>query len=452
MNPVRMIAGVLAFAATLASAAPRDEFAYAAPLELAGAGPAHQLSLPLHVYRNTVTPGRADLRVVNADGEVVPYALLGGAVPGPPAEPRRRTLPFYPLHGDAAQGVAALRFSLRGADGTLEVASGGASPTRPLIGYLVDARQIDTPVGAWSFQWEDPVADFDVTVRLHSSDDLLDWQPAAVGVLADLRQGERRFVRRELEVGARRARFWRLSWDAPTAPLVLREARAALQASTASPSRAVLSLSVAAVTGHAGEFTAELPGRLPIDHLNVPLPAVNTVAVATFESRPAADAAWQPVARVDLYRVAPAKSGAAEIRNGDAHIAVNTDPLWRIRIEPADAVPAAAGLMLELSWQPQALVFLARGRAPFTLLYGNAQAQPAAVPAETLLAGVRPPGGGAPAVSAASLGTPVVAGGLERLEPLPPPLPWKRWILWGVLIVGALLLLAMAWRLARTGE
>jgi HAMP domain-containing protein len=31
-------------------------------------------------------------------------------------------------------------------------------------------------------------------------------------------------------------------------------------------------------------------------------------------------------------------------------------------------------------------------------------------------------------------------------------LPWKRWILWGVLIVGALLLLAMAWRLARTGE
>jgi hypothetical protein len=113
-------------------------------------------------------------------------------------------------------------------------------------------------------------------------------------------------------------------------------------------------------------------------------------------------------------------------------------------------VPAAAGLVLEFAWQPRVLLFLARGPAPYTLFYGNAQAQPGGVPADTLLAGVRPAGGGAPAVSPASLGSPVVAGGVGRLVPPAPPLPWKRWILWGVLVVGALLLLAMAWRLARS--
>lgn len=447
----RMFAGLLSLLATVAApGATRDDYAWSAPLQLAGAGPAYQVNLPLHVYRNTVAAGRADLRVTNAAGEVVPYALLGGALPGAPVEPTQRAVPFFPLRGDAARGVAALRLSVHGTDGTLVVASGGTRRGRALIGYLFDTRQLEAPVSGWTLQWKDPPADFDVTAWLQSSDDLLNWEPAAVSVLADLHQGERRFVRREIRIVARQARYWRLSWDAPTAPMALRSATVALQGTAAAPPREALAVTAAAVVGRAGEFSVELPGELPIDQLNVRLPAVNTVAAATFESRRAAADPWRPVARLDLYRVAPSKAGAAEIRNGDTRIGIDTDRQWRVRIEPASAVPATAGLLLEFTWQPRALLFLARGPAPYTLFYGNAQAQSGAVPADTLLAGVRPADGAAPAVSPASLGTPVVAGGVGRLVPPPPPFPWKRWVLWGVLIVGALLLLAMAWRLARS--
>lgn len=443
---------VTAGTAAMTAAPPREEFAFAAPVQLGGTGPAYQLSLPLQVYRYTVWPERADLRIVNADGEVVPYALLDGELAGAPVEPQRATLPFYPLRGNVSQGLAALRFSVRGSDGTVVVASGGVKRARQLLGYLFDARQLESAVSGWSFQWEEPRADFDVTVSLQTSDDLLHWEQAAVGVLADLHQGERRFVRRALAVAPRKARYWRLSWDAPAAPLALREATAELQGDAAASRRESLIIGAAAVAGHAGEYQVEVPGRLPVERVNVRLPAVNTVASAAIASRRVATDPWRAVARLDLYRVAPARGGAAEIRNAEARIGADSDPLWQLRIEPANAVQGAAELKLELGWRPRALVFLARGRAPFTLLYGNAQAVSAAVPAGTLLAGLRPAGGGAPALSPASLGVPALAGGLQRLVPPPPPLPWKRWILWGVLVVGALLLLGMAWRLARSGE
>jgi hypothetical protein len=40
-------------------------------------------------------------------------------------------------------------------------------------------------------------------------------------------------------------------------------------------------------------------------------------------------------------------------------------------------------------------------------------------------------------------------GGPGRLDPPPPPVPWRTWILWGVLCAGVVLLVWMVWRLAR---
>ncbi|MFO1400045.1 MAG: DUF3999 family protein [Steroidobacteraceae bacterium] len=461
MNSRRALHGLLvlgaaaaaAASAAVASAPVREEFAFAAPVQLDGTGPAYQLALPLHVFRYTVRPGRADLRVVNADGEVVPYALLDGELAAAPAEPRKATLPFYPLRGNVSQGLAALRLSVHGSDGTVVVASGGAKRGRQLLGYLFDARALEAAVSGWSFQWDEPRADFDVTVSLQASDDLLHWEPVAAGVLADLRQGERRFVRSTLAIAPRKARYWRLGWDAPVAPLALSAATVELQGDAAAPRRETLIVTAAALAGQPGEYRFEVPGRVPVERVNVRLPFVNSVAAAAIASRGDATDPWRGVARLDLYRVAPARGGAAEIHNGEAIIGTNTDPLWQVRIEPANAVQGVAELKLDLGWRPRALVKRAAALR-ITAGYGNARAIDAAVPAATLLAGLndlkfrrrRAP------TSPASLGVPALAGGLQRLEPPPPPLPWKRWILWGVLVVGALLLLVMAARLARSGE
>ncbi|MFO1427439.1 MAG: DUF3999 family protein [Steroidobacteraceae bacterium] len=434
----RMFAGLLSLLATVAApgATCGTTAAWSAPLQLAGAGPAYQVNLPLHVYRNTVAAGRADLRVTNAAGEVVPYALLGGALPGAPVEPTQRAVPFFPLRGDAARGVAALRLSVHGTDGTLVVASGGTRHGRALIGYLFDTRQLEAPVSGWTLQWEDPPADFDVTAWLQSNDDLLNWEPVAVSVLADLHQGERRFVRREIRIVARQARYWRLSWDAPAAPMVLRSATVRAGAAAAPP-REALVVTAAAVAGRAGEFSVELPGELPIDQLNVCLPAVNTVAAATFESRPRGCGSVASGRAPDLYRVAPSKAGAAEIRNWRCAHRHRYRPARRQRIEPASAVAGHRRTVARprgsrahcCSWRAarrptrSSTAMRRRSLAPCRPTHRWPACGPPTVPRRTYRPRRSAPPGRRrwrrPARAAAA------------------PFPWKRWILWGVLIVGS---------------
>ena len=49
----------------------------------------------------------------------------------------------------------------------------------------------------------------------------------------------------------------------------------------------------------------------------------------------------------------------------------------------------------------------------------------------------------------AALGSARVSAGETALRAAPPPTPWRRWLLWGVLIGGALLVAAFALSLLR---
>jgi len=52
-----------------------QDFAYAVPLQFEGQDALYQATLPLSVYQNTVRSDLGDLRVFNAQGEVVPHML-----------------------------------------------------------------------------------------------------------------------------------------------------------------------------------------------------------------------------------------------------------------------------------------------------------------------------------------------------------------------------------------
>jgi len=103
---------------------------------------------------------------------------------------------------------------------------------------------------------------------------------------------------------------------------------------------------------------------------------------------------------------------------------------------------------LEAGWIPEALRFVARGDAPFELVFGSATATAAETSLEMLdpAAGARPQ---AVQPQSTQAGPMVEAGGAARLLPPPPPLPWKQWMLWAVLVAGVLGLAVLAWRLTR---
>ena len=127
----------------------------------------------------------------------------------------------------------------------------------------------------------------------------------------------------------------------------------------------------------------------------------------------------------------------------------NQDRFYKLQVDSGGGGLGAGLPELKIGWTQQRLYFVARGQGPYTLAYGNASAAGEAAPLDPLLGsldhqkdslfhqtgpagfpcGTRRPGKGSK-------------------KPIPPGL-WKVYTLWTVLVLGVLLLGAMAWRIYR---
>ncbi|HEU4654177.1 MAG TPA: DUF3999 family protein, partial [Steroidobacteraceae bacterium] len=132
---------------------------------------------------------------------------------------------------------------------------------------------------------------------------------------------------------------------------------------------------------------------------------------------------------------------ANERRESDpARLAGVTDRYWRVHI----AHGSATNLSLELGYWPNRVEFVAQGGAPYTIAFGSRRAEHTElVPCGSLLANMsaheraKLSGERAPGAS-------VVLGGDDALQPLPRKTPTRLMVLWGSLVVGVGVLIAMA--------
>jgi len=174
-----------------------------------------------------------------------------------------------------------------------------------------------------------------------------------------------------------------------------------------------------------------------VSQVNIELPEPNSVMRLQLLSRANSTDNWRELTQAEFFRV---QTGASERRNNPINIVTNADRYWLARVTPPDAATSAGTPKLQVSWNQQDLIFLARGQGPYVLAYGNGQATAGSTALAPLLKGVT--------VQEASLGSARVAGGPARLEPAR-VVPWRRLILWSVLGVGIVLLAWMAYRLSR---
>ena len=424
---------LLASSSAHAAEAKPQDFAYGMPVLATELATAYRVSLPLEVYRNSARTDLGDVRVFNAGGEQVAYAILRRTEPAVP--PAGVALPLFALRGDTRAAIDGLKLTLSSPQGSVHVQT---APTTLQAGaveqYVLDGRPLDVAVAALRLSWAENSADFSGRLRVEASDDFSDWRTVTPSApIANLHALGQELIENRIDIPAIKAKFWRLTWLGAKPPFELAGVEATPQLG---PPRTEWSSEFVngVAEGGKGEFVFDLGAGLPVERLNLALPESNTIYMVEMSSRAHEQDAWVPVTRAGVYRLSTADG---EQRNNAASIHLTRDRFWRARILGAGNAPPS--LRLEATWSPPDIEFLAQGNAPYLLAFGNRTA----TPAESDL-GFLPKSA---TIARATLGPRAALGGESRLDK--GAVDWKRTLLWAVLVAAVAILAVMARRVAR---
>ncbi len=457
-----------AFVATSAAAAEAplrlENFANRGTIETGGAGPFHQLTLPLAVYQGAASPDLADLRVFNGQGEPVPYALLLSEAQSVTSQ-TESAAPFFPLPapGAGSQGAGDLSVTVRqSADGSLvsvhQQAAAKAEPGGVAGGVVIDAsalkgrnvRSLRLVTGA-------SAAPFN-SFTVESSQDLQHWQMLKRdGQLVHLEHAGQRVDSDRAEWDSNASRYLRLSWDDPKqAPEIKSVFLGTVESSVSQPAR-IWSAEMTPSAVQPGIYEYAWAGQMPLEKLRINLPQINTLAPMSIQYFPpqerhrprlgwhhhrSEEARWVDLAQTVVYRL-QAPQGEAK----SADIALYGTVANRLRLVTDDRSGGIGSVppSLQIGFVPHVLVFLARGNGPFVLAWGAKGVEPASLALSTLV-----PGYDANAPLKASEAS-LPAAGVVLTKPAPlagagqeGSAPASKWVLWAVLLGGLLVLGGMA--------
>lgn len=406
---------------------------------------AYQVELDDAVYATTVSPALRDLVVVNGDGRQVP-ALLQSA-PAPAARRTTQALAWFPLPATAARaGSDIAAISEVDPDGRLRRIQWQSAPgDAPPAALLVDASASTLPLQALVLDWDVANVAFERTMRVEGSEDLRDWQPLpAGGRLLDLRRGEARLVERRIVFDTPvRMRYLRITPGAgagtmPAVVSVTGESPALAEA----PALQWRALEPSGPADAEGGFVFRLDARVPVTHVDLGLDG-NATARWTLSVREANDAPWRTIASDWLvYRVGADAASRTPPRALDTTLRARQ---WRL---VPDAPSAGTAPVLRLGYRPERLVFVAEGAAPFSLRAGSGRSVRVDAAVAPLLADLRARNGGRWQPALATLGARTDLAGAAALDDTPPR-DWGTWLLWGVLLLGVLLVGGFALSLLR---
>jgi hypothetical protein len=440
----------------LATAGPRQDYAQQWSLQLSrDDGGAYRVVLDEAVYRQAQSAQLRDVDVIDRSGAIVPASVFAPEQPIARA-PQRVMLPWFPLpaspSGSATQGWELV--SEVETDGRLrrvEARSTAADTAKlPQTSLLIDASRLRAPILALELEWA-PGAALDAAYGVEASDDLDHWRSlGSSGRLVDLQRGGQRLVQRRIvfDAAGEQARYLRLTPQDPKSAAQINAVTAELAGNAASAPLQWRELKGRRVElkdgGIAFEYT--LDGRFPIQQADVALPG-NHALEWRLESRDNEEQGWYAQAGPWMaYQVA----GKGEGDRSAARQLASTvrDRHWRLRAN--GAVPGEP--VLRLGYRPEVVVFLAQGEPPYALVAGSARAARGNSPLAHLIEALRTSRGRDWQPADATLGSAVALAGASALVPAEPERDWYSYMLWAVLVGGALIVAGFAFSLLKSNK
>jgi hypothetical protein len=423
----------------------------------------YRLDVPMSLYWSAANADLDDLRVFNAEGEALPYALTEGA--RRKTETRRAARArLFPLYTRAAVSEDPGLRVRRDKNGVLVELLPGKAPekTRVAQGWLLDVGALDFPLERLRLDWSGDAEGFQ-RFSIDASDDLEHWRDWGDGQIVRMSFAGEYIDQREIRLPGQTARYLRLIWSAPEA-VTLVEAQVSGPLAGHEPAL-IWSEPVAGQRVDEGAFVWRLPLALPLERARIALPQQNTLAPVLLSGRIAraeddkpsgngelivtrgkrsSSPQWRPLARGVLYRLL---EDEREIAQEELELSGEAVNQLRLQVDHRGGGLGREIPELRVALRERQLIFLARGNAPYRLALGRANAPAAALPLDTLIPGYdarKPPAFGRATLAAADLPSTVA----QKEEAT----PWKKTSLWAVLLIGVALLVGMALSLLRASN
>lgn len=452
-------AWLLALLPAAAMADTPADFTHAIGLTVSGKNAVVQLRLPPAAYLHARSSGLDDLRVFDASGQAMPFALV---TPVARSRVNRRELPaaVFPINAVSAAAASRhdveIRTSADGAVTAITARHGGARDGATALHALVldfGRASAGQHIDALVFALPEGVTNYQAQVALEVSDDLRNWDTAGYGTLSWLsNQQQETLVSNRMEFAPRSFRYARLTWREGT-PIKFAAVTAQAPGSV-TVNAAMDSITLQPRPGRfANDLVYDAAPAIPAERLslrfgpgNVVMPAQLGHYIELPSTKGKAVSRWEfsPRLAATFFQI---EQNGQQRRSGDVLTDAVHAAQWVLR--PQSALPNQPSLTL--SWTPATMVFMAGGTPPYSLYVGSAKAKPA----QRAIAQVAPGFTEAEvqslemAVAGPARVNTVAAGQASDAAQASASARGRMALLWGVLLLGVGVLGVMVWKLTR---
>ena len=180
-------------------------------------------------------------------------------------------------------------------------------------------------------------------------------------------------------------------------------------------------------------YQFDLEGHFPVETIKIDFVDKNSVATFQIQGSYEPGGPWRDVKSAKLYSMSNETGNVSELQT---NFMVSPFRYWQLKVTSNAAGIGSLFPKIQFGWRPEFVRFLARGEGPFSLAYGSAKIKKD-IPHDFDPEFLKNTGSGI-------LKEKVVAGGESRLVgEVAEKYPIKKITLWGVLILGVLLLVGM---------
>ncbi len=428
------------------SAAPfnLEDFAYSATLSDAKSS-LREMILPTSVYQEMHREDLGDLRVFNADGQPVPHQFSESAVLD---LSQQYSLDFYPLNRQQAADTRNIRVIIKqkADEQTLNINQQINQQNSAISNeyqYIIEnskAKINNSSLCRLKLRWEQPRASMVLGLKLESSDDLHSWKSLSHdSSVSKLNYSGSELIRDELRFSCTTQKYLRLTWLKPEQGVQLKRVNG-IYSKKGEEQTQWHSLGKPSYNKN-GEWLFDSNVVAAFSQIELNAPQDGLLYKGMLYSRKTNNDTWRRRVAITQYKLT---LGDSTFNSDALKIRAISDRHWKLVLSNEAKFTEAQLPEIRIGWEPKKLLFLAQGKAPFKIAFGNPSVTLAkSSDLQGLIQSLNDSGVDADRVTLGEM----VQGNksyskAERVN-------WKKYLLWLVLILGTLLMTVMAYRLSQ---